>query len=245
MRYELSRRKAPPGSHHRPPGTPRHRTLCVMTYRGKKLRSAPPGPRHRPPGTSRSGPLCVMSFRGERLRSALPRPRHPLPRTPIRRTLCVITYRGEKLRSAPPGLGRRPPWRPRRGTLCFMIYRHEKLRCAPPGTRHQLNEFAYEPSILPFLRIVLVHNRTVNKININVLLSVGLTIVQNCQDLSNDPSALWQTTERRRNSRHSSRRGGRGAGSLGQYGPERSAGVCRLCRHYSNLKNCGEDILTI
>ena len=111
-----------------------------MTYRDEKLRSAPPGPRHRPPGT------------------------------PRRRTLCVITYRGEKLRSAPPGLGHRQPRRPRCRTLCFMIYRHEKLRCAPLGARHRSNEFVYEPSILPFWRNVLVQNRTVDKININVLL---------------------------------------------------------------------------
>ena len=41
-----------------------------------------------------------------------------------------------------------------------MAYRDEKLRSAPPGTRHRSNKFAYEPSILPFLRIILVQNRS-------------------------------------------------------------------------------------
>ena len=144
------------------------------------LRSAPPGPRHRPPGTPRCRPLYVMSYRGEKLRSAPPGPRHRPPGTPRRRTLCVMTYRGEKLRSVPPGARHRQPRRPRRRTLCFMTYRHEKLRCAPPGTRHRSNEFAYEPSILPFLRIVLVQNRTVDKININVLLLNSFSFKKFC-----------------------------------------------------------------
>ena len=110
-----------------------------MTYRGKKLRSAPRGHHNRPPGMSRFRPLCVMTCRGKTLRSAPPGPRH------------------------------RPPGTPRCWTLCFMTYRHEKLRCTPPGTRHRSNKFAYEPSILAFLQIVLGQNRTIDKININVL----------------------------------------------------------------------------
>ena len=133
-------RSAPPRPRHRPPGTPRRRNLCVMTYRHKKLRSAPPGPRHRPPGA--------------------PRPRQ----------LCVMTYRRKKLWSAPPGHRHRPPGTPRRGPLYVITYRRKKLRCAPPEPCHQSNISLSERSILTYFANCSVQNRTIDKININVLL---------------------------------------------------------------------------
>ena len=111
-------------------------------------------------------------------------------RTPRRRTLCVMNYRGEKLRSAPPGPRHRPPRRPRRRTLCFMIYRHEKLWCAPPGIRRRTNEFAYEPTILPFLRIVFVQNRKSIKL-ILMFCSWTLARLKNISPVQNRAFIFW------------------------------------------------------
>ena len=57
--YGYGTQIAPSGPRYQPPGTPRRRALCVMTYRGEKLCSAPAGPRHQLPGTPR---LWVESY---------------------------------------------------------------------------------------------------------------------------------------------------------------------------------------
>ena len=62
-----------------------------MTNEREKLRSTPAGPRHRPPGTPRRRTLCVMTYIGEKLRSAPRGPVHQPRRRPRRRTLCVMT----------------------------------------------------------------------------------------------------------------------------------------------------------
>ena len=79
------------------------RPLCVESYRGEKQRSAPPGAHHRPPGTPRCRPPIVITYRGEKLRSSQSGPHHRPPGTPRHRTLCVMTYKGDQLRSTPPG----------------------------------------------------------------------------------------------------------------------------------------------
>ena len=75
-------RSAPPGLRHRPPGKPRRRSLCVMTYWSKMVCSARPEPHHRSTGTPKRGTLCVMTYRRESLRSVLPGPCHRPPKTP-------------------------------------------------------------------------------------------------------------------------------------------------------------------